>query len=259
VSETTYVNYAATKLAILAARTLPLSPSRGKGKRRTRAHYALLTLIIIAGHINHDSGETWLAYDTIAKETLGTVSSAKRAVSLLVDSGHLAKIQGGKGKRDSNTYRLGPAIATTDTASGQKIENELDDIIPATPPPTKPTASEAAIQLAGRFTELLAQPNKHSSVRRKQWPAVFDRLLLDNSHADLLATLEWVFTVDAFWPPLIRATSGDPAEYLTQKIDTIIAAKAHPVSQTLTRVATPNRNAPAPPSNAAALLAPYAL
>jgi hypothetical protein len=191
------------------------------------------------GHINRDNGETWLDYDLIAEETLGTVSSAKRAVAFLVKSGHLIKLRGGKGKRDANTYRLGPVLAapTSKTPTHIAMEDELDTIIPATAPDPKPTASDSAIQLAARFTELLAQPKKHSTVRRKHWPGTFDAMLADHSHADLLALLEWVFNIDKFWHPKIRAYSGDPADYFAEHLDNIITAMAHPVTQSMSRTA----------------------
>jgi hypothetical protein len=117
------------------------------------------------------------------------------------------------------------------------MEDELDTIIPATAPDPKPTASDSAIQLAARFTELLAQPKKHSTVRRKHWPGTFDAMLADHSHADLLALLEWVFNIDKFWHPKIRAYSGDPADYFAEHLDKIITAMAHPVTQSMSRIA----------------------
>jgi len=172
----------------------------------------------------------------------------KRAIALLVASGLLTKE--GSDDRAANSYRLGSAVTvameapTSDTA----VEDDLDlDPHPA------PEHSNSAIQLAARFTELLAQPKKHGSVHQR-WPETFDTMLQDNAHSDLLAAMEWVFTGgDTYgWATFIRTTANDPADYFSEKIGTILAAKAHP---TMARTSDRDRNAPAPHSPVSDLLA----
>ena len=250
-----YCNFSAVKLALEAGPSLPLPTQKpGKRARAHRAHVNLLILITIARRINRESGETWLTKERIAEEALTSVSSVTRAIRELVASKHLIKVQGGRGQRDSNTYRLGPTTTNPTLAEeaaapaskpAPKVDEENLNLDPT------PQASEAALQLAARFAELLNQPKKQSALGKK-WPGTFDAMLADHSHADLLALLEWVFSVDKFWFPKIRAYGGDPADYLTEKVDNILAAKAHP---TMTRATAPDRNAPAPHSLVSDLLA----
>jgi hypothetical protein len=249
-----YYNFEATKLAFFAGPSLPRKQAgtsykayeKGSAaqfrvrKKEEGAATTLLVLLVIASHFNLSTQSTYISYNRIAREALTSVSSSKRAVHDLVASGHLLKQE--TDDRDCNTYRFGPAMNGTQQNSVDDLscDDPPIDLTPPVPTPPKvvlPVVSEAATQLAAVFTELLAQPKKHSTVRRKHWPGTFDAMLADHSHADLLALLEWVFNINKFWHPKIRAYSGDPADYFAEHLDKIITAMAHPVTQSMSRIA----------------------
>ena len=151
-------------------------------KRETGAKHALLTLILIARHLHLETHETFLSYETIARESLTSVASSWRSVDALVRSRHLIKETGGRGKHDCNTYKFKPAMFADvaiegETKTPEAVVSSGDHI----PPPHPLTSSEAASELAARFAELLNQPQKYSAEKRKEWPQVFDKLLGNHS------------------------------------------------------------------------------
>ena len=255
-----YCNYKAMKLALLSGASIPrkhvgsMQPARTKGgepttrKKEEGAAVALLVHIVIASHINIESQSTYLSYSHIAKDALTSPRSARRAVNTLVASGHLCKEP--SDLRECNTYRLGPAT----TAAGSQpsadeadsMANDLVDIIPSPPAATSPpvsSATSAAIQVANRFAELLAQPEKHSAARRKDWPAICDKMLATRSQADLDALITWVFSIDPWhWKDKLRDSGGDPMAYLESHLGSITTAMAHPTTKsTMAAKAAPHK------------------
>jgi len=78
-------------------------------RKQEGASTTLLVLVVIGSHISHKTKKTRLAHRTIAREALTSISSSKRAVEILVGSGHLLREP--SQNRGSNTYWFGPAVA----------------------------------------------------------------------------------------------------------------------------------------------------
>ena len=219
-----YCNWTAVQKALEAG------PSLFGARNEMRTHVALVVLIVIAKHINRNSEETYLSYETIAEESLTSNASARRAVQSMVKSGHLIKKKGGSGKRDCNTYSFGPAMTETMDATEVTAVSKAE-VAPtprrsakskAAPSSTLPATEEARV-LAERFSEL--EGGKPSAARVSAWQGTFDEMLGAHSFSDLLAHMEWVF-LDGFWAPRIRTFSGDAVTYFLEHYGSIERAKA---------------------------------
>lgn len=67
---------------------------------------ARLVLLAIANHVSNDTGESWPSIETISKEARVDETNVRRNIAELVRLGELEVESGGRGPRDTNTYRM---------------------------------------------------------------------------------------------------------------------------------------------------------
>jgi hypothetical protein len=69
---------------------------------------------------------------------------------------------------------------------------------------------------------LLESPPAHRAASGTAWATVIEPLLLDYAEADISAAMTWAVNEDSFWPKFLFGRP-EPAEYLAEKAETIIA------------------------------------
>lgn len=132
----------------------------------------LATLVVLADHINTETGKAWPAFSRIASMASITVRTAKRAVSRLIamDLIQIAE-HGGPGR--SNRYRLNWDLfgqdghgVTHDTIQGAMVTamaahgdtHSPNMVSPMSPDPINPSEQEAKDEIEGSQAEGVAAP-----------------------------------------------------------------------------------------------------
>lgn len=144
----------------------------GAAGRPELSRAELATLVVLADHINTETGKAWPAFSRIASMASITVRTAKRAVSRLIamDLIQIAE-HGGPGR--SNRYRLNWDLfgqdghgVTYDTTQGAMVTamtahgdtHSPNMVSPMSPDPINPSEQEAKDEIEGSLAEGVAAP-----------------------------------------------------------------------------------------------------
>lgn len=108
-----------------------------------------------------------------------------------------------------------------------RSSSDKDEDRSTTTPAYSQSDRRQARELADLYYEHLGSPHRLTIKLATDWPDAFGTLLSDHSSAELRAVIDWAFTIDTFWPTILKGIKRiDPVAYFVDKLPTILDAYA---------------------------------